>query len=177
MRSGAPGADRAKVGRSSRDLPLQDSGNKVFRSSRHLGGRIANRVTVGSSMQSWHRAKSVIGEVRHRVGIQPGANSVYGGNRSRTAMVAHKELLRDLTVMIKAHNRTHGSKVDFKEADGVSAADITYYAQSLSGKSLLPVLKGEVDSRDLGVDVVEGIEAVVSLLMGLDGDGVADCWV
>jgi hypothetical protein len=75
--------------------------------------------------------------------------------------------------MIKMNNHMHRSKVNFKKVVRIDATDITDSAQGLSGQRLLPMLEGEVDYCDLGVDVVEGVEAVVRLLMALHDDGVA----
>jgi hypothetical protein len=75
--------------------------------------------------------------------------------------------------MIKTNNHMHRSKVNFEKAVRIDAIDITDSAQGLSGLRHLPVLEGEVDYCDLGIDVVEGVEAVVHLLMVLHDDGVA----
>lgn len=88
-------------------------------------------------------------------------------------MVTHKQLLRDLTVMIRMKDCTQRGEVDIEKAVRVNAANITNRTQRLPGQVLLPMLEGEVHHSDLSIDVVEGIEAVVGLLVALDGDGVA----
>lgn len=64
-------------------------------------------VVDGWSMQSRQQAKGVVGEIRNRISIKSGVDSIYTSNGSRAAMVAHKELLRHLTIMIKTNNSVH----------------------------------------------------------------------
>ena len=126
----------------------------------------------GWSMQGGVGAEHVVKEVRHGAGVQPSSDGVDCSNRSRPAVIAHKQLVGHLTIMIKVEHNTHKSEI-LEKAIGVKAANVTDCTQSLSGQGLCPMLEGEVDHRNLSIDVVEGVELVVCLLMALHGDGVA----
>lgn len=93
VRGGTPGVDRTKVGRRSGNLPFKDSSNKVYRSSRHLCWRVADRVVNRRSVDGWEWAKSVVGKVKYGVGVGPGADNIDLGDGSRPTVVTHEKLL------------------------------------------------------------------------------------
>jgi hypothetical protein len=130
---------RAQVGSSGGDFPFQNSSNQVFRVSRHLGRQVADWVVCGRGVEIRLRAKSIVAKIRNWVSIKPSANSIYFGNGSGTTMVAHKQLLRDLTIMIKTQNSTHGSEnadgieIIIRKTVWINATDITDGSQHLPG--------------------------------------------
>jgi hypothetical protein len=83
-------------------------------------------------MECWRGAKGVVGEVWHRISVELGAYGIDGGQSGRATMVAHKQLLRNLTIMVKANNSTHGCEINLKKAIRVNAAHVTDGASRLS---------------------------------------------
>jgi hypothetical protein len=70
-------------------------------------------VVVRRGAKSRQRAECVVGEIRHRIGIQPGTDGVDASNGGRPTMITHKEVLRNLTMTVKAINKKWTETVQF----------------------------------------------------------------
>jgi hypothetical protein len=86
------------------------------------------------------RAKVVIGEVRHRVSVQPGTDSVDSSKGGWPTVVTHEELLRDFAVVVKTYHDMHGGEVSGKETIWINAAYVTDHPEHVAGVGLFPVL-------------------------------------
>lgn len=115
----------------------------------------------------------VVREVACSARLRPDADRIDIGEGGGPAKVTDKEAIRDLALMVKAHDGPHGGEVDLFLAVRVDAAHVPDLGQRRNGEVLLPVLEGEADSSDLGVDVLVGDEAVLGFFVALQGDGVA----
>ena len=105
--------------------------------------------------------------------VEPRADGVDVSEASRAIVVLNQQLLWDVLVVVQAHDHVHGRVVTTHEALWVEAADVPHHGQHLSSFVLVPMLEQEVHHGDLGVDAVEGLEAVVGLLVMLDSERVA----
>jgi hypothetical protein len=187
-----PRSNRAKRSRRGADVTLQDVSNSGM-GRRHIvgGGGIE---TEGSRRMIWgwrtdgqvirdgvgavrteesDARERVVREVACSARFRPDADRIDIGEGGGPAKVTDKEAIRDLALMVKAHDGPHGGEVDLFLAVGVDAAHVPDLGQRRNGEVLLPVLEGEADSSDLGVDVVVGDEAVLGFFVALQGDGVA----
>lgn len=117
--------------------------------------------------------EGVVGEVRHRIFLGPGADEVDSGQSGRATVVAHQELLRHFTVVIKMNNCTHRGEVDLEQTIRINTTNVTDSSKRIPCVGLFPMLEREVHHGDIGVDIVKGVEAVVRLLMPLQRDDVA----
>jgi hypothetical protein len=155
------------------DLPLKNGGD-IFSIVRRLAEvRLEERRVIRRRSRDGELREVVVSPVEDGFSLRPNLNRLDMGNGGKPIVVADKELVGDLTVVVQANHSPHDSVVLPVDTLRINATDVAHPSQHSTRQRLLPVLQRKVDGTDLGIDVELGNEAVVRLFVTLHGDDVA----